>query len=399
MREIPAIAHFCSLFKTTFDLIEFEIEDLENALLQENSDDIFSATLVERLVVKLLIGCLPMYSSKIHDGNFSTYLKQLIHTQKEEAEEDGLEFQFDNPFEDGEADEFSELSTKDQVKVVYMLTEFRLLSDDVEKKLKDLEPDGLRVNPIGVDSNDVIYWYFYGTRLYKEVKSKRKKSKKKDEKDGSEEDTDDVPESPGWYLACSALSQWEELANKLKKSKKKADKELLATINENFLPEITKMFLEKEKEEKIKLLMANKRTSSRQERLREQKEKEFNKRREEQERVELVRREEEEAKKKQLEKENKEKNSRENRMQKREQKQIYARIISDHDYLLQDTQSDRKRGRDVVENHDDDHNHGDNEDDVLTNMPRKRNPALREFQRLASSEDLTESAGGRNLRL
>merc|ERR1712012_153314 len=159
--------------------------------------------------------------------------------------------------------------------------------------------------------------------------------------------------------------------------------ELLATINENFLSEITKMFLEKEKEEKIKLLMANKRTSSRQERLREQKEKEFNKRREEEERVELMRREEEEAKKKQLEKENKEKNSRENRMLKREQKQIYARIISDHDYLLQDTQTDRKRGRDVVENHDDDHDHGGDEDDVLTNMPRKRNPALREFQRLA----------------
>ena len=82
MPEIPAIAHFCSLFKSSFDLIDFEIDELENALLQLNPDDVFSATLVERLVVKLLTGCLPMYASKIHDGNFSTYLIQLIQSKK-----------------------------------------------------------------------------------------------------------------------------------------------------------------------------------------------------------------------------------------------------------------------------------------------------------------------------
>merc|ERR1712029_99009 len=97
---------------------------------------------------------------------------------KEEAEEDEVDYDFDDPFEDEDMDEFSELPPCDQVKVIHQLTEL-LQCDDVEKKLRDLDPEGLRLNPVGVDSENVIYWYFYGTRLYKEIKTKRKKTKKK----------------------------------------------------------------------------------------------------------------------------------------------------------------------------------------------------------------------------
>ena len=403
MPEIPAIAHYCSLFKVAFDLIDFEIDELETALLREKNDDIFSSTLLDRLVIKLLTGCLPMYASKIHDGNFSMYLKQLIQSKKEEAEEDDLIYDFEDPFEKDEVDEFSDLSTVDQVRVVHQLTELRLHCDDVEKKLKDLDPEGLRVYPLGMDSDNVIYWYFFGTRLYKEVKSKKKKSKKKKKGETStnnssedEDDTDTASEAPGWYLACSAQSQWNDLADKLKKSKKKADKELLETLNENFLPEISKMFAEKEREEKIKLLLANKRTSSRIDRIREQREVEFQKRKDE-ERLRDLERMEEEARRKQIEKENKEKNSRENRAKMREQKQLYARIISDHDYLLT---NNRKRARGGDSNND-----SEDQDDEVTEessetKTRRKNPALREFQRLVSTDEQTEAhAAGRNLRL
>ena len=73
--------------------------------------------------------------------------------------------------------------------MLHLLTEFRLAADDVAEKVKDLEPEGLRVEPLGEDSNSVIYWYFFGTRLYKEVKPRRKKPKNCFEKELKKEES------------------------------------------------------------------------------------------------------------------------------------------------------------------------------------------------------------------
>lgn len=35
-------------------------------------------------------------------------------------------------------------------------------SSDVEYKTSRIEPDSLRIKPLGFDSNDSIYWYFFG---------------------------------------------------------------------------------------------------------------------------------------------------------------------------------------------------------------------------------------------
>ena len=132
--------------------------------------------------------------------------------------------------------------------------------------------------------------------------------------------------------------------------------------------------------------MANKRSSSRLDRKRETEEQEFMKRMDEEKKFELER-VAEEAKRKQREKENKQK-SREIRAKQREQ--MGLRVGNDLDALM----ANRKRIRgDII-----DQSEEESDEASKQNYPRKRNPAMREFQRLSSLEEDCENHAGRNLR-
>ena len=93
----------------------------------------------------------------------------------------------------------------------------------------------------------------------------------------------------GGSWCAGPWGEWTELVKKYKKSKKKQDKELYEILNDNFLPDILKMFEDQEKEERLKLLMANKRSSSRLDRKRDMEEQAFMKRMEEEKRLEMER--------------------------------------------------------------------------------------------------------------
>ena len=55
---------YFKLYRQAFDLLEFDIQELEESLLLMNSED-DSSQLVQRLVIKLLKGCSNTYSKNI----------------------------------------------------------------------------------------------------------------------------------------------------------------------------------------------------------------------------------------------------------------------------------------------------------------------------------------------
>lgn len=283
--EVPAIAHFCSLFRTAFNLPDFEIEELEQALLNQDLN------FLSDLLCSLLQGCYQRRDITIE--SFGSYLEDIINYRWE------LEEGKPNPLKEHS---FEVLPPRTQVELLHRLCDYRLDAADVFDRLKGLDADSLRVEPFGQDGTGALYWYFYGTRLYKEepiqtpqytiskssqysetyVPEKKRRGrppKKKledilpteeaEEEEEEEEreesvkgDEDSIEQFKydkeqtrgAWSLACDTEEQWTSLAESIKDKISPQDRHLHRIITQNFLPEISNMIEHKEKEMKQKLL-------------------------------------------------------------------------------------------------------------------------------------------------
>lgn len=186
--------------------------------------------------MRLLSGCLP--SNEISTFNYQMFLRRLFRQKCQE-------YDLYNPFNTDV--DFQLLPLRTKVDILHALCDFRLDADDVLDQLKNLEADSLRVEPLGTDDNKSAYWYFYGTRLYREdFKNKSKKGKSV------------------WQVICFTEDDWFQLARKFKDSTSKVEKQLHQTLSENFLPELPRLFREKERLARKRLLENQpRRTSSR----------------------------------------------------------------------------------------------------------------------------------------
>ncbi|KAG7455989.1 hypothetical protein MATL_G00246900 [Megalops atlanticus] len=244
--------------------------ELEEALLKRDQD--FLADLIS----SLLQGCYQR--TDITPQAFSSYLDDIINYRWE------LEEGKPNPLREGP---FEELAPRMQVELLHRLCDYRLDAADVFDLLKGLDADSLRVEPLGQDGNGALYWYFYGTRMYKEepvkpkpgevsevaevkVPEKRKrgrppKKKKLEEQQLSEVNSVKKEENgtgdlqPGterergaWSLVCDTEEQWLSLADSIKDKTSPQDRHLYRIISQNFLPEIRSMIEHKEKEHREK---------------------------------------------------------------------------------------------------------------------------------------------------
>ncbi|PSN57900.1 hypothetical protein C0J52_00213 [Blattella germanica] len=274
--EVPSIAHFCSLFRAAFNLLDFDIEELEEALLTDGAED-SGSSLLQELIVRLLCGCLG--NNDISTFNYQMFLRRLFRQKCQE-------YRRDNPFNTDMDFQFLPLRTK--VEILHALCDFRLDADDVQDLLKNLESDSLRVEPLGHDENHSAYWYFYGTRLYREDYPKKKKAKEKRRKGKEEKRRKKRGKSPPpaeseteekgagvWQVVCFTEQDWDKVTESFRDSTSKTERALFHTLAEDFLPEIPRLFAEKEKLQKKRLLEYQpRRQSSRLEKLKQQKEEE-----------------------------------------------------------------------------------------------------------------------------
>lgn len=158
----------------------------------------------------------------------------FLHTHTHLPNHTHQDYKLDNTFD--EDIDFHALPVRTKTVTLQRLCDFRLDTVDVSDIVDGFEVDSLRVTSVGRDSRGSIYWYFYGTRLYREDPPIRQRRPN----DPTE------PEPPVWQVVCFTLDDWLALAARFDGSRNVAERTLLQTLRDDFMPDIPKLFRRKE---------------------------------------------------------------------------------------------------------------------------------------------------------
>lgn len=166
--------------------------------------------LLTAIIVALLSGC-----EKVSGCSALTYPIHMQRLLRYRCTDQSIVDYVDVPF--------IEWPLPAKVAFLHYLCDIRLQAPNIESTFSDLSADSLRIQPLGTDLNGSKYWYFNGTRLYRE----------------------DCPQSTvrnRWQLLCETKTDWIALVEKL--SSNAADRTLHEVLEE-LLPSVILLFNKK----------------------------------------------------------------------------------------------------------------------------------------------------------
>ncbi|KAL0626285.1 Cat eye syndrome critical region protein 2-like protein [Plecturocebus cupreus] len=129
---------------------------------------------------------------------------------------------------------------------------------DLPLRTRSLDADSLRVEPLGEDNSGALYWYFYGTRMYKEdphfgrLKWADCLSPGIRDQPGPHGKSLSLlkirSQGPGqgtWWLLCQTEEEWRQVTESFRERTSLRERQLYKLLSEDFLPEICSMIAQK----------------------------------------------------------------------------------------------------------------------------------------------------------
>lgn len=105
-------------------------------------------------------------------ANWENYLRRIVDSNWVELEHHPSPFRVPLISQDGveltKNLTFNELPLSDKIDLFYALCDYRLWCEDAAEAIKDYTLEELRLESIGKDSQGYEYWYFSGTRIFRE---------------------------------------------------------------------------------------------------------------------------------------------------------------------------------------------------------------------------------------